>query len=523
MSRGSVLVSKATEFVAEEMGVALRRSALSPNIRERMDHSCAVLTAEGEIAAQAEHIPVHLGSFQVGTERLLTWMAEDSVSLDKGDMILVNDPYISGTHLNDLMLLAPVFVQDRAVAYVVTKAHIVDVGGPAPGSLNPEARTLFGEGLVIPPTKLLRRGTVVPSVMRMISSNFKDPETGTGDLEAEIAANRMGIERVTRLFDRFGRATVERGWKESIDHTREVVRTVLAGWKAGESSARDYMEWADALLPIRLRLSVTDRAVVADFSGTHPQVEAPINAVFGVTYSATAFAIRSALASSVTTNRGFYDCVKVRAPEGCLVNPIRPAPVSGGNVETTQRIADVVFSALSRVLREKIPAASAGTMMNVMMGGHRPGGPYWAYYETIGGGTGGRPWGEGVSAVQTNMTNTLNTPIEVAEREYPLFFTRYAIRPRSGGDGEHRGGNGIVRSFRVCRPTTLAVLADRFLCRPWGLDGGLPGQPGRVTLVRQRRKTAMESKFVTELAAGDEVILETPGGGGFGRPACRSD
>jgi N-methylhydantoinase B len=514
------LISKATEFVAEEMGVALRRSALSPNIRERMDHSCAILTAGGDIVAQAEHIPVHLGSFKVGVENLLARLARDSVSMEEGDMIVVNDPYISGTHLNDVMLLAPVFVGGRTVAHVVSKAHLVDVGGPAPGSLNPDARTIFGEGLVIPPTKLVRKGAIDRDVVRLLAANFKDAETALGDIQAEIAANRMGTERLTRLIERFGGWAVRRGWDESIDHTRRVVRRSLAEWPAGRYRSIDYMELEGSLLPIRLDLTLSDRAVVADFAGSHAQVDGPINAVFGVTYSATAFTVRSALGSDVATNNGFYSCVSIRAPEGCLVNPVWPAAVSGGNVETTQRIADVVFSALSQALPDRIPAASAGTMMNVMLGGRRSSGPYWAYYETIGGGTGARPRGNGVSGVQTNMTNTLNTPIEVAEREYPLFFTRYGIRRRSGGRGRHSGGDGIVRSFKVRGSTTVSVLSDRFLRRPWGLRGGRPGMPGKVLVVRGGRRTSLPSKFVIELDSGDEVILKTPGGGGFGKASA---
>jgi N-methylhydantoinase B len=512
------LIGKASEFAAEEMGVALRRSALSPNIRERMDHSCAILTAEGEIVAQAEHIPVHLGSFRVGTENLRAVLARDSVSLEAGDMVVVNDPYISGTHLNDVMLFAPVFVGDTTVAYVVSKAHVVDVGGPAPGSLNPEARTIFAEGLVIPPTKLVRRGEVVRAVTGLMAANFKDPETALGDIQAEIAANRMGMDRVTRLWERFGGRSVREGWRESIAHTQRVVRRNLSSWRAGSYSATDAIELGEGFLPLRLNLTITGKTVRADFSGSHPQVEAPLNAVFGVTYSATAFAIRAALGTPVATNGGFYRCVTVRAPRGTIVNPVPPAAVSAGNVETSQRIADVVFRALSRAMPEEIPAASSGTMMNVLLGGTRGTGSYWAYYETVGGGSGARPHGNGVSGIHTHMTNTLNTPIEIAEREYPLFFTRYAIRAGSGGRGRYSGGNGIVRGFRVRRPTTLSILSDRFLRGPWGLRGGRDGRPGTVTLVRKGRKRVMPSKFSIQLSPGDEVLLETPGGGGFGRP-----
>ena len=511
------LVGKATEFVAEEMGIALKRSALSPNIRERMDHSCVVLTPDGEIVAQAEHIPVHLGSFRVGVENLLRWLDRESVDLSPGDMIAVNDPYVSGTHLNDLMILAPVFVRGKRVANVASKAHIVDVGGPSPGSLNPEARTLYAEGLVIPPTKIVERDTVRPEFTRILAANFKDPETALGDINAEVAANRMGISRIRQLVERFGAKPVRTGWQESLAHTRRLVQRELARVRPGSYRAVDYLEWGRDLLPIRLRLTISHDLVTADFSGSNSQIEAPLNAVLGVTYSATAFAIRSTIRPAIATNQGFYDCVRVRAPTGSIVNPLPPAPVSGGNVETTQRVADVTFLALSKALGAEIPAASSGTMMNVMLGGERGSGGLWAYYETIGGGSGARSGENGVSAVHTNMTNTLNTPIEIAEREYPLYYTRYQIRPGSGGVGMWSGGDGIIRGFLVRRPSTLAVMTNRFLLGPWGRNGGHPGATGRVSILRGRRRVSMPSSFVTQLAPGDEVTLETPGGGGFGR------
>jgi N-methylhydantoinase B len=512
------VVNKATEFIAEEMGVALKRSALSPNIRERMDHSCAVLTAEGKIVAQAEHIPVHLGSFKIGVENLIGWVKKESISLGDGDMVIVNDPYVSGTHLNDLMILAPVFSKRKRVAYVVNKAHIVDVGGPAPGSLNPLASNLYGEGLIIPPTILVRRSLLNSDLISILKANFKDAETALGDINAQVAANRTGMLRVRALVERFGLKEVQECWRQSIDHTAKLVRRHLSQLRVGEFRAVDYVEWGGKLLPIRLNLKISRLGIVADFTGSSPQIDAPLNAVLGVTYSAAAFAVRCMMQSSIDTNDGFYACVKVRAPLGCIVNPTKPAPVSGGNVETTQRIADLVFLALSRATSDYVPAASAGTMMNVMLGGYRPTGTFWAYYETIGGGSGGRYGENGVSAIHTNMTNTLNTPIEIAETEYPLYFTRYEIRRRSGGRGKWSGGEGIIRSFRVLRPTTLSVLADRFLRGPWGLKGGQNGRPGKITLIRERRRSGMPSKFVAQLAKGDEVTLETPGGGGFGKP-----
>jgi len=517
MSEAWELIGKATEFVAEEMGVALKRSAISPNIRERMDHSCAIVTLDGSIVAQAEHIPVHLGSFKVGVRNLLEWMARESVVLRPDEMMVVNDPYISGTHLNDIMVLAPVIAGGRTIAHVVNKAHHVDVGGPVPGSLNPGARSLYAEGLVIPPTKLVRRSELDQDFLSLLLANVRDPSTAYGDLRAQIAANRRGAERIQRLVDHFGWTAVEDGWRESIQHARRLTAHDLRNLQEGDLRARDVIELEGRLLPVHVALTIGRGRIVADFVGTHPQVEAPLNAVFGVTYSATAFAVRCVLSSPIATNDGFYDCIEVRAPAGSLVNPIRPAPVAAGNVETTQRIADVVLRALDGAAGWSIPANSAGTMMNVMMGGYRRDGSPWAYYETIGGGSGGRWDGDGVSAVQTHMTNTMNTPVEVAEREYPLVFTRYGIRAGSRGRGLFRGGDGIVRGFRVTERTTVSVISDRFLEGPAGVHGGEPGAPGRATLIRGSRRTPMPSKFSVQLLSGEEFVLETPGGGGFRR------
>lgn len=510
------LVGKATEFVAEEMGVALKRSALSPNIRERMDHSCAIVSSDGSIVAQAEHIPVHLGSFAVGTRRLLEALREYSVEIAPGDMVLVNDPYISGTHLNDLTLLAPIYWHNHLIGYATNKAHHVDVGGPVPGSLNPAARDIFGEGVVIPPVRVVRDSHLDPTIFRAISSNVRDPRTVLGDLQAQVAANRMGIARVRDILDRFGEASVTDGWNESRRRVRRLVKSGLAGMIRGSFRSVDYLELEGNLLPIRLALTVSPQGVFADFSGTIAQVSAPLNAVLGVTYSATAFAVRSVLGLTLPTNAGFYECIEIVAPPGSLVNPLRPAPVSGGNVETSQRIADVVLSALSAASRTPLPAASSGTMMNIMLGGQRINGRPWAYYETVGGGSGARPNSNGVSGIHTNMTNTLNTPIEVAEREYPLLFTRYGLRRGSGGKGYHKGGNGLVRGFRLLEPATVSILSDRFRVGPRGCRGGQPGKTGEVRLRVGGRVRRMTSKFTMNLGAEAEVIVETPGGGGFG-------
>ncbi|MEM4961519.1 MAG: hydantoinase B/oxoprolinase family protein, partial [Acidilobaceae archaeon] len=439
------IIYKASVFIAEEMGVALKRSAFSPNIKERMDHSCAVLDSRGLIVAQAEHIPVHLGSFRVGVSNVLKWLKDNNVSLEEGDMIILNDPYISGTHLNDVMVLAPVYYKGEIIAYVVNKAHQVDVGGPMPGSMNPNARTIYEEGLIVPPVKMVKRGRVDNDIMRLIVENSKTPKVTLGDLNAQLAANRMGAKRVLELINKYGLEEVIMGWSKAIDYGRSLALLNLRDWRKGYSKAEDYIELNDEDITIRVLVEVRDDGIRADYTGSSRQVDAPLNAVYGVTFAATSYAIRVAMSSDVPVNEGFYSVIEVNAPEGTIVNPVKPAPVAGGNVETSQRIADVVLRALAELVPDRIPAAGSGTMMNVMIGGYDNERGYWAYYETIGGGTGGRPGKNGVSGVHVNMTNTLNTPIEVAERNYPIIYTTYMIRNGSGGKGLYRGGDGIIR------------------------------------------------------------------------------
>ncbi len=500
------IIHKATSFIAEEMGVSLKKSALSPNIRERMDHSCAIVNEEGKIVAQAEHIPVHLGSFKIGVINVLNYLQKEGIDLEEGDSIIFNDPYISGTHLNDVGVLSPIFYEGKLVGYAINKAHHVDVGGPLPGSINPLAKTIYEEGVVIPPVKLTKKGSINEEVLNIIKENFKVPEFSLGDIKAQLSANRLGEERVKQLFAKYG--DIRQSWEESIEYSRKLSLNSISNWKKGVYEAEDYLEW-DSSLPIRIRLEVGEKGIIADFEGTHEQIEGPLNAVFGVTYSAVSFAVRSMI-GEVPTNDGFYSIIEVKAKEGTLVNPLKPAAVGGGNVETSQRIADVTFLAMSKFL--KVPAAPSGTMMNIMMGGIYKG-KYWSYYETVGGGSGGRPCKDGVSAVQNNMTNTLNTPIEIAERQYPILFVEYRIREGSGGKGLYKGGDGIIRGFKMLSKAKISILADRFKIGPWGLEGGESGKPGRVTINGKE----YPSKFTEEVNEGDLIIVETPGGGGYGK------
>ena len=510
------LIGKTSQFIAEEMGISLKRSAISPNIKERMDHSCAILDKSGRIAAQAEHIPVHLGSFKIGSMNLLQWITSNRIQVSDGDMILTNDPYITGTHLNDVMLLAPVQHEDLMCAYVVNKAHIVDVGGPVFGSLNPNAKNLYQEGMIIPPVRLVKAGIIDTEILSIVLSNFKEPSAALGDINEQIAANNAGIARIREMLAEYGLNAILTGWNETIKHSRKLALLAISGWKRGSFYATDVLEAGHLPIYLKLRLDISNKGITADFSGSSSELELPINAVKGVTFSAVAYAVRSAMNGEIPTNDGLYSILKVQAPEGSLLNPESPYPVSGGNVETTQRIADVVHHALSECAGTVIPSASSGTMFNVMMGGPRGHGKFWSYYETIGGGNGAGLGRNGESGVHSNMTNTMNTPIEVAEREYPILFTAYRIRKNSGGAGTWKGGDGIIRSFIAKEACTISILADRFVTPPYALAGGKSGKTGKVYIVHENKRKTYPSKFTADLAPGDEVIIMTPGGSGYG-------
>ncbi len=517
------VIGCATAFAAEEMGVVLRRTAYSPNIRDRLDYSCAILSPEGDLVAQAEHIPVHLGSMAIGAKNTLRYLEEHGVSLEPGDVVMVNDPYIAGTHLNDITVIKPIYHNGKLVGFAANKAHHVDVGGPSPGSLNAAARELQEEGLVIPPVKVVRRGRLVEDVVKLVESNVRIPRYFRGDLLAQVASLNVGEKRVLELVERYGLEKVWEAWKKSLDYVEQYTRARLAGAKEGAYRARDYVELGEELLNIDVTVTITREKVVVDYTGTHEQVEAPVNAVYGVTVAATTYALKAVLDPDLPMNHGFFRVVEIKAPQGSLVNPLPPAPVGAGNVETSQRIVDVVLRALAEAFPDKVPAASQGTMNNVVLGGVRRSGERWAYYETIAGGSGARPVGDGVDGVHTNMTNTMNTPIEVAEREYPILFLEYSLRRDSGGPGKYRGGLGVTRSFKLLEGrATLSIIASRVRTSPWGLKGGLPGKPGEhYVITRGGEKIVLRNIDRVELEEGDVVVINTPGGGGYGDPRER--
>ncbi|HYY48361.1 MAG TPA: hydantoinase B/oxoprolinase family protein [Thermoplasmata archaeon] len=514
-------------YAAEEMGVALKKSAYSPNIRERADHSCALLDGRGRTVAQAEHIPVHLGSLPWGLRNTLAHLDREGIALEEGDMILLNNPYIAGTHLNDVTVIRPVFLDGKPEAYAANKAHHADVGGAVPGSIGAASEEIFQEGIILPPVKILRRDEFQVDLVRALTSNVRMPEVTMGDLRAQIAANLLGERRIREVVDRYGAAAVRASWDRILDQTERTVRMEYGKMPRGRYEAEDHLESASPRRQGRIRIhtaiNVNEDGIRVDFAGTDSQVEGPVNSVFGVAIAATLFAVRSLLRADIPLNDGFHRTVEISAPEGTIVNPQWPAAVAAGNVETPQRIVDVIYRAFAPALPDRVPAASHGSMTNVMLGGihpttRRP----WAFYETIGGGYGGRKGLDGVDGVHVNMTNTLNTPIEVIERYYPLRFVAYRLRPDSGGTGRWRGGCGIERAWIATAPMRFTIVGERSEIPPWGLFGGGPGGPSRYAVVRaDGTEERLGSKAEVSLRPGDRVVVLTGGGGGYGESKDR--
>jgi N-methylhydantoinase B len=518
------VIKGALIYAAEEMGIALKKSAYSPNIKERMDHSCALFNHRRELVAQAEHIPVHLGSMALAVRLGLETYTG---GLGPGDMLLLNDPYISGTHLPDLTLIAPIFHGDTVIGYAANKAHHTDVGGKTPGSLAADASELYQEGLIIPPVKLIEGGRMNQDLANLIRSNVRTPDVQMGDIRAQVAANNTGARRVSELVGQYGVETLHASMDSVMDQSERRMRQELSAMPDGVYSAVDYLE---DILPgggdVQIAVTVTKQgdAVAFDYAGTSPQVERPVNAPLGVTMAGIYFTLISVTDPTIPVNDGCFRPVILRVPEGCLMNPRRPAPVAGGNVETSQRNVDAIMKAFNQIVPGKVPAASQGTMNNITIGGLLDDGSLWTFYETIGGGSGARPNGDGVDGVHINMTNTMNTPVEALESYLPLSFQAYRLRPDSGGPGKYRGGCGIERTWTLTsRKATLSIMAERNKIRPWGLRGGQPAAPGVYTLIRaDGQAMKLPSKCTVEIHHGDTLMILTPGGGGYGDPMERA-
>ncbi len=515
------IISSSLYYASEEMGIVLRNSAYSPNIKERMDHSAAILDRDGRLIAQAEHIPVHLGSLPWGLKNTIEYMKREGMEPEEGSMVVVNDPYIAGTHLNDITVIRPVYHNGKLIAFSANKAHHSDVGGKVPGSISADAKTLFEEGLIIDPVFLMKNNEFQKDVISLIASNSRSPYQRYGDIKAQAAANFVGEKRVLEVVDKYGIEAFEEAYKESFTHAEKLVRKRLEEIPAGTYSAEDYLELPNGKdLKIRVSISIGHKVLV-DYQGTDSQVQAPLNAVLGVTIAGVHFVFKSILGEDIPVNHGAFSILEVKAPKGTIVNPEFPAPVAGGNVETSERNASALFLAMSRAMPGKIPAASGGSMNNVMMGGTNEG-KTWAFYETIGTGSGGRPGMDGVDCVHAAMTNTMNTPIEEIERNLPIIILKYELRRNSSGAGQFRGGSGIVRSYYVSSgKATVTVLADRGIHGPWGLKGGFAGAKTEVIVKKGNRRFKANTKFTVELEAGDFFEIRTAGGGGYGDPDMR--
>jgi N-methylhydantoinase B len=489
------VIGSALRAIAEEMGAVLVRSAFSANIKERRDCSTALFDAEGRMVTQAEHIPVHLGAMP---EAVAAVRAHDPAP---GEPWILNDPYSGGTHLPDLTI-----VTRTELGFAVSRAHHADVGGSEPGSLPATSRVLSDEGVVIPPTRLDE------AALERLVSQMRYPDERRGDLRAQLAAHHLADERLHDLVARRGRDRVEAAMDELLAYSERVVRAAIAELPDGRYEAVDHLESADGLVEIRAAVTVDGDSLVIDFDGTAPQVAGNLNCPLSVTRSACFYVVRCLTAPDLPASGGAFVPVRVRAPEGCLVNAQPPAAVVAGNTETSSRITDVVFAAFGQAL--PVPAQGQGTMNNVVVGNDR-----FTYYETIGGGQGACPGADGPSAVHVAMSNTLNTPIEALELSYPLRIERYALRLSSGGEGRFRGGDGVVRELRALEPMRVSVLAQRRALAPRGEDGGGDGQPGRTL----RNGEELPSFVTTDLEQDDVLTIETPGGGAWGPVEPYSD
>jgi N-methylhydantoinase B len=519
--------------IAEEMGAALRRTAFSPNIKERRDYSCALFESSGQVIAMGDHMPVHLGSMPMSVRAAI-----DHLDLRAGDMALLNDPFCGGTHLPDITLVAPVYVAKHGRAaqapdfYVASRAHHADVGGTFAGSMG-LCREIYQEGFRIPPVKLIRNGEVDRDVLGLLLTNVRTPSEREGDLRAQIAACHTGAARIREVCARYGIPRAKHAAADLLEYSEELMRRLLEQVPRGTFRAEDFLD-NDGVTdnPVRIAVSVSFAGksaqrqhrtrphplVTIDFTGSEAQVAGSINAVEAITYSACFYVMRCLLAEDVPATAGLMRPVQVVVPNRSVVSAEPPAAVAGGNVETSQRIVDVLMRALAQAVPDRIPAASSGTMNNLTVGGMDPrSGEPFAYYETLAGGMGARPTKSGVSGVHTHMTNSLNTPAEALEYAYPMRVRQYAIRRGSCGAGTHRGGDGVVREIEVLADAEVTLLSDRRLRGPFGLAGGSDGAPGTACVIRlDGSNEKLPGKFSLRLKKGDRIRIESPGAGGFG-------
>ncbi len=498
------------DAVCEEMGLVLRHAAFSPNIRDRLDFSCAVFDAQGELCAQAAHIPVHLGSMAFAMRDLVS-----GIEWRPGDQVILNDPFLGGTHLPDVTMIAPVFDDGDLQAFVVNRAHHADIGAASPGSM-PISTRLDDEGIVIEPVHLLRGNVFVARVLERVTHATRNRAESEGDFAAQVAANRAGAKRLAGLIAVCSGAVFRQGIAALNAYAERLARESLAGIPPGSYRFTDYLDddgQGQTDIPIHLTLTVSKSRVVADFSGTAAQVGGNVNCPPAVAAAAVYYVFRCLMPAQTPACAGAFRLIDLFAPEGCLLNARKPAAVAAGNVETSTRVVDVVLGALAQAIPQRVPAASHGSMNNLAMGSARSDSP-WDYYETIGGGMGAGPLGGGLSGLHTHMTNTLNTPIEVLESRFPVRVLRYGLRHGSGGVGQRAGGDGLIREYQFDAPAHFTLLTERRSHAPWGIAGGGDARSG-LNLLNGR---ALPAKCEHSLAVGDRLRIETPGGGGYGSP-----
>jgi N-methylhydantoinase B len=531
--------------VAEEMGIALRRTAFSPNIKERRDYSCAVFDSGGRVIAQGDHMPVHLGSMPMAVAAALK-----EIQIGPGDVVALNDPFAGGTHLPDVTLVAGVFMEGEEgkkggrgewemgrrppltpsprlrsphsvpLFYVANRAHHADIGGATPGSMG-LATDIYGEGIRIPPIRIVRGGALDADTMRLLLANVRGNAERRGDFDAQIGSLKTGATRLLEIIERRGVTETREYAAQLINYSARLMRHTIREIPDGVYEAEDALDddgISNTPVPIVVRVTVRGESALVDFHGSSPQVVGAINAVEAITVSAVSYVFRCLVQGDVPASAGLMEPIKVIAPAGTVVNANPPASVAGGNVETSQRIVDVLFKALAQAIPGRIPAASQGTMNNLTIGGlDSRTGQEFSYYETVAGGAGARPTLDGMSGVHTHMTNSLNTPAEALEYAYPLRVREYRLRRDSGGKGKHCGGDGVIREIEALVPSRMSLLCDRRKRGPYGLQQGEDGAVGINEIIRNGRSTKVPAKGSHQLKAGDRIRIVTPGGGGWGK------
>lgn len=501
--------------IAEEMGEVLIRAGFSPNIKERRDLSCAVFQSNGDMIAQAAHIPIHLASMSFAVRAVL-----DMPEINEGDILILNDPFRGGTHLPDITCIMPVFYKKKLEFFVASRAHHADIGGLTPGSM-PLSTSIDQEGILISPSKLYEKRKLNKKLFNHILKSTRDPEEREGDFNAQIGAIELGEKRLIETIDKYSLKKVKQAGNELLDYSEKIMKEVIKQIPDGVYEFEDYMDDDGAgtrKIPIKAKVKIKGHKATVDLRESSIKVKGNLNAPYSVTTAAVIYVFQCLAPSTMPLNSGPLRVVDILVEENSILNAKYPSAVVGGNVETSQRVVDTVFGALSEAVPEKVPAASSGSMSNFTFGGINPRtGNNYGYYETIAGGMGARFGLDGVSAVQTHMTNTLNTPIESLERELPVMLNSYSIRKHSGGKGKFKGGDSVVREYKFLSNATVSIITERREFSPYGISGGEAGKKGKNSLIRKSKTSQIAPKASFKVKKGDSIRIETPAGGGWGK------